>query len=63
MTTLTERRRRFTELHRDGLFLMPNAWDVGSARVLLSLGAVAIATTSSGHAASLGKRDQQVTLD
>jgi 2-methylisocitrate lyase-like PEP mutase family enzyme len=42
---------------------MPNAWDVGSARVLASLGFEAIATTSAGHAASLGRMDQQVTFD
>lgn len=42
---------------------MPNAWDVGSARILASLGFQAIATTSAGHAASLGRMDQQVTLD
>lgn len=42
---------------------MPNAWDVGSARILAALGFQALATTSSGHAASLGKADQQVTLD
>ena len=42
---------------------MPNAWDVGSARILASLGFQAIATTSSGHAASLGRMDQRVTLE
>jgi 2-methylisocitrate lyase-like PEP mutase family enzyme len=42
---------------------MPNAWDVGSARILASLGFKAIATTSSGHAASLGRMDQRVTLE
>ena len=42
---------------------MPNAFDVGSARVLESLGFPAIATTSAGFAASLGKMDQTVTLD
>jgi 2-methylisocitrate lyase-like PEP mutase family enzyme len=42
---------------------MPNAWDVGSARLLVSVGFGAIATTSSGHAASLGRADQQVTRD
>ena len=41
---------------------MPNAWDVGSARLLAALGFPAIATTSSGHAASLGQADQTVTL-
>ena len=54
---------RFHELHHDGLFLMPNAWDIGSAKLLASLGFPAIATTSSGHAASLGRRDQQVARD
>ena len=58
-----ERRERFRTLHADGLFVMPNAWDVGSARILAGLGFQAIATTSSGHAASLGKADQNVTLD
>jgi len=42
---------------------MPNAWDVGSARLLSSMGFGALATTSSGHAASLGRSDQNVTLD
>lgn len=42
---------------------MPNAWDIGSARILESLGFQAIATTSSGHAATLGRMDQRVTLD
>lgn len=42
---------------------MPNPWDIGSARLLQSLGFPALATTSSGHAASLGRLDQQVTLD
>jgi 2-methylisocitrate lyase-like PEP mutase family enzyme len=56
-------RTRFRELHRDGTFVMPNPWDVGSARLLARLGFPALATTSSGHAASLGRRDQQVTRD
>ncbi|MDX6591361.1 MAG: hypothetical protein QOJ13_557 [Gaiellales bacterium] len=42
---------------------MPNAWDIGSARLLASLGFPALATTSSGFAWSLGKEDQSVTLD
>jgi 2-methylisocitrate lyase-like PEP mutase family enzyme len=56
-------RERFRELHAAGTFVMPNAWDVGSAKVLVSSGFAAVATTSSGLAASLGKRDQQVTRD
>lgn len=56
-------RKRFRELHAAGTFVMPNAWDVGSARVLRQAGFAAVATTSSGLAASLGKLDQQVTRD
>lgn len=53
----------FRALHRDGLFVMPNAWDTGSACYLAWRGAAAIATTSSGFAATLGRDDQAVTLD
>lgn len=56
-------RERFARLHADGTFVLPNAWDIGSARILASLGFEAIATTSSGHAASLGRKDQTVTVD
>ena len=59
-----ERRARFRELHEeDRLFLMPNPWDVGSARLLETLGFPALATTSAGFAWSIGKPDQQVTRD
>ena len=52
--------RRFRALHaREQLFVMPNPWDVGSARLLASLGFEALATTSAGFAWSLGKLDQQ----
>lgn len=54
----------FAELHqRDRVLLLPNAWDGGSAKILASLGFEAIATTSSGHAATLGKADGQVTRE
>lgn len=56
-------RQRFRDLHQDGLFVMPNPWDVGSARLLAWLGFPALATTSSGHAATLGRLDQGVSLD
>jgi 2-methylisocitrate lyase-like PEP mutase family enzyme len=57
-------RSRFHELHaRARLFVMPNPWDVGSARLLESLGFEALATTSSGFAASLGRLDQHVSRD
>lgn len=54
----------FLDLHRPGdPLLLPNPWDVGSARVLASLGYRALATTSSGFAASLGRHDMTVTRD
>jgi 2-methylisocitrate lyase-like PEP mutase family enzyme len=56
-------RRRFRQLHESGTFVMPNPWDIGSARLLVSAGFPALATTSSGHAASLGRGDGEVTLD
>ena len=59
----TDRRARFHELHRQGTFLMPNPWDIGSARLLESLGFEALATTSAGLAWSIGKDDQAVTRD
>ena len=56
-------RARFRDLHRDGTFVMPNPWDIGSAQLLAGLGFPALATTSGGHAATLGRKDQQVTRD
>ena len=56
-------RARFRALHAEGTFVMPNPWDVGSALVLTKLGFPALATTSGGHARSIGKYDQQVTRD
>lgn len=54
---------RFHDLHQQGIFVMPNAWDVGSARLLEHLGFTALATTSSGFAGTLGRRDQRVRRD
>jgi 2-methylisocitrate lyase-like PEP mutase family enzyme len=55
---------RFLELHRPGdPLLLPNPWDAGSARVLASLGFAALATTSSGFAATLGRPDGSVSRD
>lgn len=51
------RAERFVELHQDGCFLLPNAWDPGSARILESAGFAAVATTSAGVAFSLGRPD------
>ncbi len=53
----------FRELHDKGFFVMPNPWDVGSAVRLELMGFKALATTSSGHAASLGRQDQEVRFD
>ena len=62
--SVADRRARFRELHAgDRLFVMPNPWDVGSARLLESCGFEALATTSAGFAWSLGKLDQRVTRD
>ncbi len=59
-----DRRARFRALHAGhDLFVMPNAWDAGSARLLESCGFAAIATTSSGFAWTLGRHDQQVSCD
>jgi 2-methylisocitrate lyase-like PEP mutase family enzyme len=57
-----DRFRRFRRLHQSGCFVIPNPWDVGSARLLERLGFPALATTSSGFAWSLGRRDNQVSL-
>ena len=61
--TPTEKRRRFADLHTSGTFLMPNPWDVGSARLLAHAGFPALATTSAGLAWSLGRDDYGITLD
>ena len=53
----------FAALHVGDPFVIPNPWDAGSARVLAALGFEALATTSSGFAFTLGRRDGSVTLD
>lgn len=53
----------FHRLHSSGCFVMPNPWDVGSARALEEMGFKALATTSAGLAWSLGRADNQVTLE
>ena len=63
MPTPAEKRRTFRSLHDSGCFVIPNPWDIGSARVLEQLGFPALATTSSGFAWSLGRADNHVTLD
>lgn len=64
MASQAQKAERFLELHRPGMpLLMANVWDVGSARLVASLGYEALATTSSGHAATLGRLDGAVTRD
>jgi 2-methylisocitrate lyase-like PEP mutase family enzyme len=64
MSERGEKARRFLDLHRPGEpLLLPNPWDAGSARLLESLGFAALATTSSGYAATLGRKDYGITRD
>jgi len=53
----------FRRLHEAGCFVLPNPWDIGSARVLVGLGFKAVATTSAGLAWSLGRRDNEISVE
>ena len=55
--SIADKRRTFHLLHQSGCFMLPNPWDVGSARYLQSLGFKALASTSSGLAWSQGRPD------
>src|SRR5688572_14068172 len=57
MTAQSAAVSRFVELHASGCFVIPNPWDVGTARCLQRLGFDALATTSAGFAFTLGKPD------
>src|SRR6266571_5538484 len=64
MKTQKEKGSTFRALHeRDGAFIIPNPWDVGTARLLAHLGFEALATTSAGYAFSIGQRDNTVGRD
>ena len=63
MAPIADRRDAFRRLHESGCFVIPNPWDLGSARLLAGLGFRALATTSSGFAWSLGRPDNRVTLN
>jgi 2-methylisocitrate lyase-like PEP mutase family enzyme len=64
MRTQTERAVAFRALHeRDQAFIIPNPWDVGTARLLACLGFEALATTSAGYAFSLGQRDNTISRE
>ena len=60
--THADKAERFQALHREGCFIIPNAWDAGSARILASLDFPAIATTSAGLAFMLGRRDGEAAV-
>ncbi|MCW5890888.1 MAG: isocitrate lyase/phosphoenolpyruvate mutase family protein [bacterium] len=62
MPTVDEKRRAFRDLHASGCFVMPNPWDVGSARWLQHLGFPALATTSAGAAFGLGLPDSDAAV-
>ena len=61
--SITDKRRAFRKLHESGCFVIPNPWNVGSARYLQGLGFKALATTSSGYAHAQGLADGDVTRD
>ena len=58
-----DKRKTFRALHQSGCFVIPNPWNVGSARYLQGLGFKALATTSSGHAHSEGYPDGAQSMD
>jgi 2-methylisocitrate lyase-like PEP mutase family enzyme len=61
MLTQFEKGTAFRALHqRDGAFILPNPWDIGTARLLAHLGFEALATTSAGYASSMGRRDYTI---
>jgi 2-methylisocitrate lyase-like PEP mutase family enzyme len=61
--SIADKRRAFWQLHEAGCFVIPNPWDVGSARFLQGLGFKALATTSSGFAWSQGRPDGGISRD
>jgi len=62
-SSVSETCRVFRQLHESGCFVIPNPWDLGSARLLVQMGFKALATTSSGFAWTLGRPDNHVTLE
>jgi 2-methylisocitrate lyase-like PEP mutase family enzyme len=63
MPSVAEKRRTYRELHKSGCFVIPNPWDVGSARYLQGLGFKALASTSAGYAFAQGLPDNAVSLE
>lgn len=63
MQSMADKRREFRRLHEAGCLVLPNPWDVGTARMLQGLGFKALATTSAGAAFAMGYADGEVPLD
>ena len=63
MTDTAAKRAAFRALHAGGCFVLPNPWDIGSARLFQDMGFSALASTSSGHAWTTGRPDYGVTRD
>src|SRR5579872_6585344 len=63
MQTPVDKRTTFRKLHESGCFVLPNPFDVGSAKALAKLGFKALASTSAGFAWTIGKADNHVTVD
>src|ERR1700760_155940 len=63
MSTIADKRVAFRELHKSGFFILPNAWDVSSAKRLANQDFKAIASTSAGAAWAIGKDDGQLSCD
>src|SRR5262249_58667115 len=63
MDNTGEKARRFRQLHESGIFVIPNVWDGGSAKVMAGLGFPALATSSSACAATLGKLDGGISRE
>jgi 2-methylisocitrate lyase-like PEP mutase family enzyme len=63
MSSAAEKRRVFRKLHESGCFVIPNPWNIGSARYLEGLGFKALASTSSGYAHSQGRADGALSRD
>lgn len=61
--TTADKRAAFRKMHESGCFILPNPFDVGSARALQQLGFKALASTSAGFAWTIGKADNRVTVD
>jgi len=58
-----DKRDAFRRLHQEGCFVLPNPWDVGSAKILQHFGFKALASTSAGMAWAMGRIDGAVSLD